>query len=111
MVFAIEGVDVPNPTNDEVADVGRVADAYFDRSLTVDEVLAGPKPDHGSLEDDVAEFLEEFLADGPCRAIEVYEAAAERNLGETALKRHKAKAKVHVYREAGAWWWRIGEKP
>ena len=64
IVFEIEGVEVPNPVNDEVADVGRVADP-FDTSLSVDEVLAGPKPDHGSLEDDVAEFLEEFLADGP----------------------------------------------
>ena len=31
MVFAIEGVDVPNPASDEVADVGRVAD---DRTST-----------------------------------------------------------------------------
>lgn len=111
MVFAIDSVDIPNPINDEIANVGVVAadpEPYFDRSLTVDEVLAGPKPDHGSLEDDVVGFLEEFLADGPRRATEVYEAGAERRLGETALKRHKAKAKVHVYREAGVWWWRIG---
>jgi len=114
MVFAIEGVDVPNPASDEVADVGRVAadpPPYFDRSLTVDEVLAGPKPDHGSLEGDVEAFLSDLLADGPLRATEVYEAAAERGLGGTALKRHKAAARVTTYREAGAWWWRIGARP
>jgi AAA domain len=114
MVFAIEGVDVPNPESDEVADVGRVApdpEPYFDRSLTVDEVLVGPKPEHGSLEDDVTEFLQEFLEDGPQRSTDVYEAAAERGLGEKALKRHKAAAKVRVYREGDGWWWRIGGKP
>ena len=65
IVFAIESHEVPNPDGDEVADVGRVArdpEPYIDRSLTVDEVLAGPKPDHGSKEDEVAEFLEAFLA-------------------------------------------------
>jgi hypothetical protein len=114
IVFAIEGLEVPNPASDEVADVGRVApdpEPYADRSLTVDEVLAGAKPDHGSLEDEVVEFLEGFLADGPQRSTDVYDAGADRELGETALKRHKAAAKVRVYREDGAWWWRIGAKP
>jgi hypothetical protein len=114
MVFTIEAIDVPNPDSDEVADVGRVADdpgPYFDRSLTVEEVLAGPRPDHGSLEDEVAEFLREFLEDGPQRATDVYEAAAEHGLGETALKRHKGAAKARSYREDGVWWWRIGGKP
>ena len=111
MVFAIESHEVPNPASDEVADVGRVADAYFDRSLTVEEVLAGGRPDHGSLEDKVADFLADYLADGPRRSTDVHQKAAEQGLGGTALKRHKAAANVHVYREGGGWWWRIGPKP
>ena len=77
-VFTIEGIEVPNPDDDrEVADVARVGDEpYFDGSLTVDEVLAGPQPDHGSREDDVVEFLQELLTDGPKRATEVEDAAA-----------------------------------
>ncbi len=93
MVFEIEGKPVANPADpEEVADVGVLARPYFDSSLTVDEVLAGPKPDHGSLEDDVAEFLTGFLADGPRKADEVYEAAAERGISQRTLKRHKATA-------------------
>lgn len=114
MVFSIEGADVVNPSNDEVADVGRVAgdpEPYFDRALDIDTVLAGPKSDHGSREDVVGELLTELLADGPMRATEVYEAAAERGVGETALKRHKAAAKVQSYREGGAWYWRMGGRP
>ena len=94
MVFEIEGKPVANPADpEEVAEVGVLARPYFDSSLTVDEVLAGPKPDHGSLEDDVAEFLTGFLADGPRKADEVYEAAAERGISQRTLKRHKATAK------------------
>jgi hypothetical protein len=114
MVFAIKGMDVPNPVNDEVADVGVVAaepEPYFDRSLTVDEVLAGPKADHGSREDAVGEFLLELLADGPVRSTDVYEAGAEHGFGEKLLKRHKAAAGVRVYRDAEGWCWRIGGGP
>jgi hypothetical protein len=109
MVFAIESRLVENPDDpDETADVGVVAGAYFDGSLTVDEVLAGPKPDHGSLEDSVVDFLTSFLKDGPRKAVDLYEAGAIIGLGEKALKRHKDAAGVSAYQEKRAWWWRIG---
>jgi hypothetical protein len=111
VVFEIESAEVSNLAGDEVADVGRVTGEYPDRSLGVDEVLAGPKPSHGSLDDDVAEFLSAYLGDGPKRATDVYEAAAAAGLSKRALERHKAKANVHSYRDAGVWWWRIGAKP
>jgi hypothetical protein len=108
MVFGIEGVDVANPADDgEVADVGRVQGAYFDRSLTVDEVLAGAKPDHGSKEDEVAEFLQGLLADGPVKAGDVYEAGELRGFGEKLLKRHKDAAGVTVYQRERSWWWKL----
>jgi hypothetical protein len=112
LVFEIHSVDVPNPDDPgEVADVGALREPYFDASLTVEEVLAGPRADHGSLEDDVGDALERILADGPVRSTDVLAAAAEYGLSEKALRRHKAAANVHVYREGGVWWWRIGAKP
>ena len=101
-------------TSDEVADVGRVAhdpEPYFDRSLTVDEVLAGPKPDHGSKEDEVVEFLEEFLRDGPRRAVGRVRGGRRARLSEKMLRKHREAAGVDLYQEARAWWWRLKEGP
>ena len=108
-VFTIEGIEVANPDNlSEVADVARIGDGpYTDASLTVDEVLAGPAPDHGSKEDDVVEFLSRFLADGPKRSTEVEEAAAQSGLPMVTVKRHKAAAGAHSYREGNVWWWAL----
>ena len=105
IVFEIEGQEVENPTNDEVADVGHLVNPYVDASLSVDEVLAGPKPDHGSLEDEVVDFLEEFLAGGPMRSTDVYEEGEKRGLNKRALQRHKEAAKVHAVKKADGWWW------
>lgn len=108
-VFTIEGVEVPNPDDEnEVADVARIGtQPYFDSSLTMDEVLAGPQPDHGSREDDVVEFLEKLLADGPKRATDVEDAAADAELSMVTVKRHKAAAKARSYKEGNAWWWAL----
>jgi putative DNA primase/helicase len=108
MVFAIEGADVPNPSNDEVADVGRVAadpEPYFDKALDVDTVLAGPKSDHGSREEDVAEFLPALLADGPMRSTDVYAEGKKRGFSEVTLRRHKDAAGARVVKKADGWYW------
>jgi hypothetical protein len=110
IVFSIESHEVANPDSDEVADVGRVArdpEPYIDRSLTVDEVLAGPRPDHGSMEDEVADFLEGFLSDGPRLAVDVLAAASDHGIGEKTLRRHRKAAGVDVYQSERAWWWRL----
>lgn len=109
MVFSIEGTSVVNPADPgEMADVGALSDPYFDGSLTADEVLAGPKPERRSREDDVVEFLEEFLAAGRQKSADVYLAGAKRGLGEKALLRHKAAAGVRAFGPVdGHWWWEI----
>lgn len=108
MVFSIEGAEVVNPTEpEEIADVGVLVDPYFDSSMTVDEVLAGPKPDHGSREDEAVEFLQKFLADGPRRSSDVLKAAADHKLGEKTLRKHRDAAGAETYQEGRAWWWRL----
>jgi hypothetical protein len=108
-VFTIQGVEVPNPDDDsEVADVARIGDdPYFDSSLTVDDVLAGPAPDHGSREGDVVGFLRGLLADGPKRSTEIEEAAMAADLPMVTVKRHKSTAKVRSYRDGNVWWWAL----
>jgi putative DNA primase/helicase len=113
VVFAIEGVDVQKTEGNEVADVGCVAkdpEPYQDRSLTVDDVLSGPKPDHGSKEDEVAEFLKAFLAKGPQQAVDVFRAADGRGLSEKVLRKHRVAAGVDLYQSDRAWWWRLKEE-
>lgn len=108
MVFAIEGTDVPNPSNDEIANVGRIAtdpEPYLDGSLGVDEVLAGPAADHHSLEEDVKRFLSNLLVDGPVRSPDVYAAGEKVGLQEKTLLRHKGAAGVHAVRREDGWWW------
>lgn len=114
MVFAIEGVEVPNPAADEVADVGRVAPdpaPYFDRSLSVDEVLAGPRTDHRSREGEVVEFLAVALADGPVQSTDLFKVAAGHGLSEKVLRTHRKAAGVDLYQKDRAWWWRLREAP
>lgn len=107
IVFEIEGMEVANPDDPaEMADVGVLINPYVDSSLTADEVLAAPKADSG-VRDDVVEFLQEFLADGRMRAIDVFEHGAEEGFSKDALKRHKRKANVVSKRDQDVWWWQL----
>ena len=104
--FEIEGVDVVNPDDPgETADVGVLANPYADASLTVDEVLSCSKADQGAGREDVIEFLQELLADGRKRAVDVFEAGSEEGFSKALLKRHKRKANVESRRDQDVWWW------
>jgi hypothetical protein len=110
IVFSIESHEVANTQGDEVANVGRVArdpEPYIDRSLTVDDVLAGPKPGHGSKEDEVVEFIRGFLADRPRSSSEIQQAAAARGISEKTLRKYRDDAGAEVYQHDRGWWWRL----
>lgn len=72
-------------------------------------MLAGPRPDHGSKEGEVAEFLAAFLRDGPRRAVDVFEAGDGHGLSEKVLRKHREAAGVDLYQSDRAWWWRLRE--
>lgn len=108
LVFEIEGTEVVNPASGEVVPVGRVArKPYPDDSLTVDAVLAGPRGDHGSREDEVADFLRSVLSEGPVSSADVYEAGKQRGFGDKLLKRHKDAAGVVVFQTREGWRWKL----
>lgn len=108
MVFDIEGFEVENPDSDETADVGRVAaEPYFDRSLTVDEVLAGGTRARGSRESEVRDFLAAVLADGPMKSVDLFKLAEGHGLSEKTVRTHREAADVDLYQKDRAWWWRL----
>lgn len=107
LVFEIHGVEVPNPADPlEVADVGALREPYFDSSLTVDEVLAGPSPDHGSKKDMVHAFLRDYLKDGRKPAAEVVNAARDHGIGRDALSAHYREV-ARNYQQDRAWWYEL----
>lgn len=111
MAFEIVSADVPNLDGTEVADVGVLAREYRDHSLTVDELLAGRKPDQGSKEDDVVEFIRDQLADGEVSSEDMKAAAAQRGIGEKTLRKYRDQAGAVTFQRDRGWWWQLKGGP
>lgn len=107
IAFEIEGLDVSNLDGTETADAGVLIREYQDSSLTVDELLAGSKPDHGSKEHDAVEFMRSTLADGPMPSTEFIELATDAGFSHKTLRKYRDEAGVETYQQGRAWWWRL----
>lgn len=106
--FDIEGVDVAHPTDpNETPNVGYVVNVDEEPDLTAEDVLGGSRRDSGG-EQEVRDFLQAVLADGPVGAVDVLKEAKDAGVAERTLKRYKAAAKAESFKDNnGGWFWRL----
>lgn len=85
--------------------------------LTADQSFAAEGSDPGREDepDEVVDFLNEFLSDGPKPSTEVYEQGSQAGYGEKVLQRAKKKAGIKAVRnnfgKGGNWDWMLPRKP
>jgi len=75
--------------------------------ITIGEVEADGSDGDQSIIDEVVEWLQGFLSDGPVKASEVHTQAKKVGFAHTTLKRAKKKLRVLATQSERAWWWSL----
>jgi putative DNA primase/helicase len=79
-------------------------------AVTADDLVAiGPRS--GTPREAATKFLRDLLADGPHKAKEVRDLAADDGIADKTLRRAKDELGIEPYQEGRAWWWALPEWP